>query len=102
MINYVNIDLKTEFNVTALRENLSKKFPDFRWRCGDSDLQGTYVSGMNNEKIKIQIWNGVDPAEMSVSFTGSQLNEPEKKKILDDVIYKLIPLIGKFIKIEYF
>ena len=45
--------------------------PAFRWRQGDSDAQGPYVSGSRPDGVHIKFWWGEQPHDLTVSFRSS-------------------------------
>ncbi len=63
--------------------------PDFKWRQGDSDAQGPYISGMNSDDVQIKLWLGDTPVGISVSFDDVWIGATDREE-RKDVLIKLI------------
>jgi len=102
MKEFITYDLKSKLNRSDIYNKALTALPDFNWRKGDSDSQGEYVSGMNQNKVDIQLWLEGNLVEMSVSFRGCWENnenrESKKQKLINIVEFNLIPAIGANIK----
>jgi hypothetical protein len=68
MNNFIRIDIDSKLDSKSILEIFLRELPDFTWRLGNSDAQGSYVSGTNSEKIKIQCWTDGNPMAFSMSF----------------------------------
>lgn len=101
MKDYVSIDIQPNISNDLIHKVLMEKLPDFKWRTGDSDMQGPYISGVNSDNIHVKIWLGERPVAMSVSFASviaevKVLNDM-KEKIIDRIKNDLLPSLGRII-----
>ena len=100
-----------DFITYCIRSGLAKKqvfdivkrtLPDFQWRQGDSDAQGPYVSGSNDDHVQIQLWLGEDPVDMFVSFSRAWMDagdrEKKKSELIEVVDKSVAPLLGAVTK----
>ncbi len=68
MQDFVRIAVTTDLDRDRVLERASAALQGFKWRGGDSDMQGPYVTGTNARGVKVQIWLGEAPADVTLSF----------------------------------
>jgi len=96
MKDFISIDVESERTDGDVFSIVSEALPGFSWRRGDSDAQGTYVSGMDVQGVRIQCWTGQNPMAMSVSFRSAKAISEETKRLLADAILReVVPRIGR-------
>jgi len=101
MKDFLSIDIDSTLVNGAVFAILSDGLPEFSWRQGDSDAQGTYVSGRNPDGVNIQCWTGEQPMLMSVSFRSAKdFPEEARDHLLSRLLTELIPCIGRVGKFD--
>ena len=104
MKDFVTYDIHSDLSENQVFEHAVRALPKFKWRRGDSDAQGPYISGMNDEFIQIKLWLGEDPIEMSVSFDGAWANAPDrenrKQQLLDVITTTFLSSLGTIMKMD--
>lgn len=104
MKDFICIDIESDLSGDEIRHYVGQLLAEFRWRSGDSDSQGAYVSGMSDEGIQIKLWFDENPIAMSVSFRNVWLEslerESNKQKLIDRVKETFLPVIGKVVKFD--
>jgi hypothetical protein len=84
------------------RDVVTGGFPDFKWRQGNCDAAGPYVSGMNGDDVQIKLLLGESPAAISVCFTGAwggaNDRETRKSKLIELFDTTVIPQLGTSVK----
>jgi hypothetical protein len=99
--DFLSIDIDSTLSNDDIFEILSNGLPGFLWRRGDSDAQGTYVSGLDANGVKIQCWSGEKPMKVSVSFRSAKGMEEESKESLAKVLLDdLLPSIGGIKRVQ--
>lgn len=102
MKDFVTYDVSCTLGKQRVLDIVTRNLPDFRWRQGDSDSQGSYISGINGDDVQIKLWLGEAPVSMSVAFDDvwiGELNREEKKDALIQLLDKVvIPLLGAVTK----
>jgi hypothetical protein len=95
MKDFFSVDIESTLSNDDVFEILSGGLPSFLWRRGNSDAQGTYVSGMDSNGVKIQCWTGERPMAVSVSFRGAKgMEEESKEHLANKLLSDLLPSIG--------
>lgn len=101
MKDFINIDFIASITKEEMLQALRTQLPAFKWRGGDSDMQGPYISGINSDDVAIKIWLGEIPATLSLSFRRAWPDDPmqhQKRKALYDLIVKtVVPSIGTIV-----
>jgi len=104
MNEFIKIEFRTSENQDNLCKLLISHFPYFEWRKGDSDMQGLYISGMNNESVQIQLWLEKNSEAMTISFRSLSGEKDErekfKHKIYNNVKDNIFPSFTKIVKIK--
>ena len=100
MKDFITYDIESELKQDEVYQIINNKLPGFRWRKGDSDSQGEYISGRNQDGVTIKAWLETNAfIEMSVCFTGVWENHNDrstkKEQLIELIEKKLIPVIGK-------
>ena len=95
MDDFITFDLTFDLSPPQVLELCKQAFPAFNWRWGDSDQTGPYVSGMNSDRVHIQMELGETPIPLWVSFRcfwpEAADREARKQQIIDVVRQDLIP-----------
>ena len=98
MKDFVIYDVRCTLVKQQVLDIVIRNLPDFKWRQGDSDSQGPYISGMNRDDVQIKLWLGEAPVSMSVSFDDVWIGEPDREEKKDALIQLLdkavVPLLG--------
>lgn len=99
MKDFITYDIESELKQDEVYQKINNKLPDFRWRKGDSDSQGEYISGRDQDGVTIKVWLETNTfSEMSVCFTGVWENHNDrntkKEQLIERIEKELIPLIG--------
>jgi hypothetical protein len=101
MKDFITIEFQSTCKQDEVIAVLKAHLPDFQWRCGDSDMQGLYVSGRNSDLVNIQFWLSEPPMSATISFRNSWLDiasrDTLKKEILNKVVIDTIPVLGKLL-----
>lgn len=104
MKEYVSIDIESDIEATSMFDIFKQLLPEYDWRSGDSDMQGPYLSGKNIDDVRIKIWLGEKPFEMSISFQNSWLNNQDRdnnmENALSRIIQDFIPNFGRVVKTD--
>lgn len=100
MKDFVRIDIISTLENAKVFDALSLEFSKFSWRRGDSDAQGEYVSGRNQNKVHIQCWSSENPMILSISFRGSEMDMQEREEILKKIIDNVVPRIGEIARLD--
>ncbi len=104
MKDYICIDIESNLTSPKILDLAVSAFPEFKWHSGDSDSQGAYVFGANEEDVQVQIWLGEQPITMSISFrnvSNNAFQREDRKGILVEMMRKnLIPSIGRILKFD--
>jgi hypothetical protein len=104
MKDLITYDIGSKLNAGQVFENVTRALPSFDWRRGDSDAQGPYISGTNDELIQVKLWLGEAPIQMSVSFRRAWPDatdrENRKQQLIESIIKNLIPSIGTIVKMD--
>ncbi|PMQ07553.1 hypothetical protein DyAD56_02175 [Dyella sp. AD56] len=96
MKDFISIDVESVLTDSDVLSIVSVALPEFSWRRGDSDAQGTYVSGTDVHGVKIQCWTGETPMAMSVSFRAARtIGEEAKELLANTILREVVPLIGR-------
>jgi len=102
MKDFITYDLISDLGRSSITTVAKKVFPGFLWREGDSDTQGLYISGSDENHVTIQIWLSEKPIEMFVSFRSAWESDTDrynkKSKLIQLVETDFIPSIGMNIK----
>lgn len=102
MKDFVTYDVRCTLAKQQVLDIVIRKLPDFKWRQGESDAQGPYISGMNRDDVQIKLWLGEAPVSMSVSFDDVWIGEPDREEKKDALIQLLdkavVPLLGAVTK----
>ena len=85
MKDFVRIRLNTDLNSQQAADRLAVALPAFAWRLGDSDAQGPYVSGTDAAGVQVMMWLGEQPADLTVSFAGSNAPAPIRALLVNAV-----------------
>lgn len=95
MRDFISIDVESVLTYSDVFSIVSGALPGFAWRRGDSDSQGTYVSGTDVHGVKIQCWTGEDPMVMSVSFRAARtIGEEAKERLANTILREVVPRMG--------
>jgi hypothetical protein len=97
MTDFVRLDIESTSDSLEILKILSRELPDFKWNAGDSDAAGGYVSGINQEKVAIQIFTDEKPMDLSISFRSSKVDLGRKKQIADQVS-NIVTQFGKIVR----
>ena len=102
MKEFITYDLNSDLSRGDITIEVEKVLPDFHWREGDSDAQGLYISGNNNDHVTVQLWLSEKPVEMFVSFRTAWESDKDrcnkKEELIKLIETVFIPSIGKIIK----
>lgn len=100
MNEFLYIEFVSDESRDDLYDLLVLNFPDYRWMCGDSDIQGLYITGANEESVQIQLWLE-EPEVMTVSFSLAWVGEPDRDR-KKELLFKKIQdvLFPVFKKVE--
>lgn len=102
MKDFLSIDIDSMLSNSEVYDVLSAGLPDFSWRSGDSDAQGTYVSGMDLKGVRIQCWTGEKPMALSVSFRSAEnIDEHSKERLVGVLMSDLLPLVGHVTRSDF-
>lgn len=95
MKDFFTFDLKCKLSKQQVLDIVSINLPDFKWRQGDSDAQGPYLSGLNSNEVRTQIWMGEYPMDMFVSFrSGGWSALPDSEERKNAIIQKILSVIA--------
>jgi hypothetical protein len=95
MKDFLSIDIESTLSNDEVFGILSSNLPNIAWKRGDSDSQGTYVSGRQIDGVVIQCWTGEKPVAMTISFRNAAgLNEKTKDDIANVMLTDIAPRIG--------
>ena len=104
MKDFVTYDIGSNLNAEQVFNNVSRALSTFDWRRGDSDAQGPYISGTNDELIQVKLWLGEAPIQMSVSFRRAWPDaidrENRKQQLIESITKNLIPSLGTLLKMD--
>lgn len=102
MKDFVTYDVRCILAKQQVLDIVTFNLPEFKWRQGESDAQGSYISGINRDDVQIKLWLGEAPVGISVSFDDVWNGEPdreERKGALIQLMDKaVIPLLGTVTK----
>ncbi|KPA13232.1 hypothetical protein MHK_006538 [Candidatus Magnetomorum sp. HK-1] len=105
MKDFVTYDIFCDLNKEQIFAEVVGFLPNFKWRQGDSDSQGPYISGMDDDDIQIKLWLGEEPVEMTISFDDVWLDTSDRDKrkvhfieLIENVIIPPLGVISKFDK----
>lgn len=79
MKEFVSVDIQSVCDEAEIKICVERLFLDFTWHSGDSDTQGPYLFGVNEDCVRIQLWLGERPIAMSISFRDMPLDIPERE-----------------------
>jgi hypothetical protein len=104
MKDFVTYDIRCNLSKAQVYEKAVGALSEFAWRQGDSDAQGPYISGSNDQRIQVKLWLGEDPLALSVSFRRAWLDAPDretrKSNLIDRIERTLISSLGTVVKRE--
>jgi hypothetical protein len=104
MRDFVSADLRTSLSQVEVHERLASLLPHFSFRMGDSDANGLYVSGVDEEQAQLKVWLGEDPATLTLSTRGWRVgvtNRDEAKRMLwEQLTRKVLPALGELVRIS--
>ncbi len=104
MQDYISIDVQSKLGQADIYYCLSQAFSGFKWRSGDSDAMGLYVSGQSDEGANIQIWLSESPFEMAISFRGLPHDMVGRDKFKETIMEKfkaeVLPTLGQLVKLQ--
>lgn len=104
MRDFIAIDLRTSLSQAEVREQLESLLPHFRFRMGDSDLNGRYVSGADEEQAQLQVWLREAPATLTLSLRRWRVgatNRDEAKGVLwARLTAEVLPALGEVVRIS--
>jgi len=102
MKDFITYDINSKLGEEEIFDLVTKILPNFKWRRGDSDAIGPYVSGRNNGGVRIELVLGENPIEMSVSFRsvppGISEQENHKLQLVQLIQTTLLPSLGIVVK----
>ena len=103
MKDFITYDIESELKQHDVYQKGKNELSDFKWRMGDSDSQGKYVSGRDHNGVTLKLWLETNTfIAMSVCFTDvwEDCNDREAKKenLIDLIEKKFISSIGVNIK----
>lgn len=99
MKNFIHFRIKSSLNAEQILGQFSSKLLGFKWRQGDSDMQGPYISGVNNDGVQLMMWHGEQPNDLTVSFSGATSSEAENRELIDQVLHRLAPSLGAVVEV---
>lgn len=94
MIDHILIEISSDLDIERVFNILSHDFPDFQWRYGDSEMQGEYISGKNQDDVDVQYWMRHPNKKFTISFDGTSLDERARENLKNRAINDTIPKIG--------
>lgn len=98
MKDFVTYDVRSSLSKSRIFELVTRSFPGFRWRQGDSDSQGPYISGMDPDDLQIKLWLGESPIKISISFDDVWVDQPDretrKAEMIENFEKSVIDLLG--------
>lgn len=104
MKDFVTYDVRCTLAKQQVLDIVIRKLPDFKWRQGESDAQGPYISGMNRDDVQIKLWLGESPVSISVSFDDVWDDEPDREErkgaLIQSIDNAVVPLLGTVMKID--
>jgi hypothetical protein len=94
-MNYANLELKPRLGHRDAILRLKEVLPGFNWRGGDSDYQGTYISGRIQHRVSVKLWSGEDVWDGTVDFRfAKEMDESAKRQQLEEIMTALSEQIG--------
>jgi len=97
MRDFISIDVESVLTDSDVFSIVSEALPGFAWRRGDSDAQGTYVSGTDVHGVRTQCWTGENPMAMSVSFRAARtIGEEAKERLANTILREVVPRMGNY------
>ena len=103
MRDFVSVDLRTHLTQIEVHQRLTLMLPRFTFRMGDSDANGLYVSGIDDEQAQVKVWLGEDSASLTLSLRGWRAgvtNREEAKQLWwDRLTNEVLPSLGEVVKI---
>lgn len=99
MKDFISFRIRSKLSATAVRGHLSDELPGFKWRQGDSDMQGPYISGTNNDGVRLMMWQGEQPNDLTVSFAGATSSAEENSALIDRLRDRLAPSLGEVVEV---
>ncbi|MDD5336391.1 MAG: hypothetical protein PHS32_21845 [Rhodoferax sp.] len=99
MKDFIHVRIKSDLNAEQMLDQFSSKLLGFKWRQGDSDMQGPYISGMNNDGVQVMMWHGEQPNDLTVSFSGATSSDTENRELIDQLLHRLAPSLGEVVEV---
>ena len=102
--DFVTYDVHCTLAKQQVLDIVTRKLPDFKWRQGESDAQGPYISGMNSDDVQIKLWLGESTMSITVSFDDVWHGEPDREErkgvLIQSIDNAVVPLLGTVVKID--
>ncbi len=100
MKDFIHIRIRTSgLEAEQIINCFTEKLPSFKWRQGDSDMQGPYVSGTNAGAVQLMMWLGEQPNDLTVSFAGATSSASENRALIDQLLQELAPSLGEIVEV---
>jgi hypothetical protein len=100
-MNYANFELKPRVDHREAILRLKEALPGFNWRGGDSDYQGTYISGRSEHGFSVKLWSGEDVWDGTVEFRfAKEMDDTAKRQQLAEITTALSEQIGDELSCE--
>lgn len=99
MKDFIHVRMAGELEASALLDRLDDALPNFKWRQGDSDMQGPYVSGVNEDSVQMMWWLGEQPIDVTVSFVQATSSVSSNKALMDRLLQDLLPSMGAVVEV---
>jgi len=101
MSDFFRYDIQSTLRDDDIWKLASRALPMFRWRRGDSDAQGPYIKGQNDDSVMIELWLGENPIAMGISFRNAwkelSTREQLKQTQLDLILKHFVSFLGEVI-----
>jgi hypothetical protein len=100
MTDFIRVDIESHLSNEEIFSIFLTFLPNFKWKKGDSDSQGNYITGTDSGKVKIQCWTDEKPVAFSISFRSTTMKKNDMDIFSKLIISKIIPKIGNILKIN--
>lgn len=99
MKDFIQIRIETSLNAAQGLNYFREALPRFKWRQGDSDMQGPYISGTNDKAVQLMLWLGEKPCDFTISFAGATSSATENRVLVNQILQTVAPSIGEIVEI---
>lgn len=99
MNSYLAVTLDSALSKENVREVCQELLPEFTWKFGESEYEGTYVSGRRKDVGNIQCWTDDPPVAFTVALLAT-VPDQERREIMDRAKKVVAPRLGRVLKVE--